>query len=323
MLAVLRDLRREDREAGAGRLVRIVSLLPSGTEIVCALGEQSSLVGVSHECDYPPRVRLQPIVSHARIKAAGASAAIDRDVRALVEQGLSIYELDVERLQSLKPDLIITQDQCDVCAVPLADVEAAVRDVLSSDVQIVSLSPRTLNDVWKDIDRVAQAIDQVKAGATIVADGKQRLATLAGQIAGFGRPVVACIEWLDPLMIAGNWMADLVAIAGGAYPFVESGEPSRVVTWEDLASASPEVVVVAPCGFNIQQSRRELGALTVRPDWQALPGVQQGRASVIDGSAYLNRPGPRIVESTEILAGLIHPDSCAQRIPPGAVESLS
>ena len=321
MLAVLRDLWREDRAPGT-RLVRIVSLLPSGTEIVCALGKQSSLVGVSHECDYPPRVRLQPIVSHAKVTTDGTSAVIDRDVRGLVERGLSIYELDVDKLRSLKPDVIITQDQCNVCAVPLAEVEAAVRDVLASDVQVVSLSPRTLNDVWRDIGRVAHVLGRDDAGATIVADGKARLATLAGQIAGFGRPVVACIEWLDPLMVAGNWMPDLVAIAGGAYPYVESGQPSRVVTWEELAGANPDVVIVMPCGFNIQQSRRELGVITARSDWRALPGVQRGRASVVDGNAYLNRPGPRLVESAEILAGLIHPDTCAQRIPVGAVESL-
>jgi iron complex transport system substrate-binding protein len=302
--------------------MRIVSLLPSATEIVCALGARGALVGVSHECDHPPDVRTLPRVTRPKIRTDEASAAIDRGVRALVEQGLGVYEIDVERLKLLAPDVIVTQDQCDVCAVPFAEVEAAARATLGEGVRVVSLSPRVLGDVWTDIERVAAALGCPARGAEVVGAAKQRLASLAGNTASLGRPVVACIEWLDPLMIAGNWIPDLVAIAGGSYPFAEPGEPSRPITFEALGEAAPEVIVVMPCGFTIGRTRRELAALRARAEWRALAAVRAGRASVADGNAYLNRPGPRVVESAEILAGLIHPETCGDRIPRDAAERI-
>ena len=303
--------------------MRVVSLLPSATEIVCALGARASLVGVSHECDYPPDVRALPRLTRARVATDAPSAAIDRDVRALLAQGLSVYELDVEQLAVLAPDVVVTQDQCEVCAVPLAEVAAAARQVLGAGVTIVSLSPRYLGDVWTDIERVAAALERVPAGAELVAGYKERLARLAGAVAGLAHPVVACIEWLDPVMVAGNWVPELVAIAGGAYPFAEPGAASAATSWQAIADARPEVVALMPCGFGIAQTERELPDLVARPEWRALAAVETGRAWVVDGNAYLNRPGPRLVESAEILAALIHPEAHLGRLPRGAAAPVA
>jgi iron complex transport system substrate-binding protein len=303
--------------------MRIVSLLPSATEIVCALGAGGSLVGVSHECDYPPAVRNLPAVTRPKIRTDTTSAVIDQSVRELVARGLSVYEIDVERLRALAPDLIVTQEQCEVCAVSYREVEAATRRTLGAGVEIVSLAPCALSDVWQDIGRAAAAVGRSDEGATLVAACQQRLAALAADTASFTRPIVACIEWLDPLMVAGNWIPELVELAGGVYPFVAPGAMSRSIAWHALLEARPDVVVLMPCGFTIAQTRREVAALTARPEWAALPAVQRGRASIVDGNAYLNRPGPRLVESAEILAALIHPETGAGRIPAGAVEPLS
>lgn len=287
--------------------MRVVSLLPSATEIVCALGAGSSLVGVSHECDHPSAVRTLPAVTRAKLDAAAGSAAIDRSVRTLVEQGLGVYEIDVARLKDLRPDVIVTQNQCDVCAVSYADVEAAARRVLGDGVTIVSLAPRRLIDVWDDVERVAAALDRVAAGRAVVAHARERLASLTARVRDRARPTVACIEWLDPLMMAANWTPELVEVAGGSYPFAPIGAESRKTDWGVLADAQPDAVVLMPCGFPVAQTRRELGAVRARPEWRRLPAVETGRAWIVDGNAYFNRPGPRLVESAEILAGLLHP----------------
>jgi iron complex transport system substrate-binding protein len=302
--------------------MRTVSLLPSATEIVCALGARDELVGVSHECDHPPGVSALPSVTRAKLRVDGTSAAIDADVRRLVALGLGVYEIDVERLRALAPDVIVTQDQCDVCAVPYAAVEAATRAALGSAATIVSLMPVSLADVWQDVTRVADALGRQREGADLLATLHGRLATLAAAVAGRPRPVVACIEWLDPLMIAGNWMPELVAAAGGAYPFAPPGAPSRVIEWDAIAAAEPEVVALIPCGFTLAQTERELPAWTAQREWRTLAAVRAGRAAVVDGNAYCNRPGPRLVESAEILAALLHPDAgiC---IPPDAVRALA
>ena len=325
MQPLLVDVRHEDRTTTASlaaRLMRVVSLLPSATEIVCALGAADALVGVSHECDYPPRVRALPALTRPKVRVDAASGEIDRDVRALVARGLSVYEIDVERLAALAPDVIVTQQQCEVCAVSFAEVEAAVRNVLPSSAVIVSLTPRALDDVWHDFARVAVALGCPDRGAALVADARARLDGLAARTAALPRPTVACIEWLDPLMMAGNWIPELVAIAGGAYPFAAPGETSGVTTWGALHTASPEVVVLMPCGFTIEQTERELDGLIRRDEWRALPAVRAGRASVVDGSAYFNRPGPRLVESAEILTGLVHPELASAAFPREAVLSL-
>ena len=303
--------------------MRIVSMLPSATEIVWAVGAGASLVGVSHECDHPPQVRGLPVVTRAKIDAHGSSAAIDDDVRALVRQGLGIYEIDVERLRALRPDVIVTQHQCDVCAVPFAEVEAAAREAIGSAVTIVSLAPRVLADVWQDVERVAAVLGRAAEGRGVVARIEERLGELMAATRALDRPTVACLEWLDPLMMAGNWMPELVDLAGGDYRFARPGEASAVAAWDTLVDAQPDVVVVLPCGFTIEQTRRELPELRARPQWSALRAVRRGRASIVDGNAYCNRPGPRLVESAEILAALLHPAACGRLAIPGAAEPIS
>lgn len=303
--------------------MRVVSLLPSATEIVCAVGAGAELVGVSHECDYPQFVTGLPRVTRAKLDVRGTSAAIDADVRRLVAEGLGVYDIDVALLRALRPDVIVTQHQCDVCAVSYADVEAAVRSTVGVEVTIVSLAPRTLTDVWDDVVRVATALDRRDAGRAVVAAIDERLAWLVAHTSGLTRPSVACVEWIEPLMLAGNWTAELVAVAGGDYPFASVGAESGRMEWSALAVADPDAIVVAPCGFALQQTRGELDRLRARAEWRSLAAVTSGRASVVDGNAFLNRPGPRLVESAEILAALLHPRECAGFMVPGAAEPIA
>ena len=302
--------------------MRIVSLIPSATEIVCALGAGAELVGVSHECDFPPAVRGLPALTRPKIRIDRPSAEIDQSVRALVERGLGVYEIDVDGLAAAAPDVIVTQDQCDVCAVSYADVVAAARRVLGTDAVIVSLAPNTLGDVWRDVAAVGAALERDAAATALIADMQERLARVRAATAGRQRPVTACIEWLEPLMTAGTWMPELVEIAGGVYPFAAAGTMSRVITWTALVDAAPEVAVLLPCGFTIAQTRRELAAVTARPEWRVLPAVRAGRAAVAAGNAYFNRPGPRLVESAAILARLLHPGAPLDGVPEGAYELL-
>ncbi|HEY2389238.1 MAG TPA: cobalamin-binding protein [Candidatus Binatia bacterium] len=302
---------------------RIVSLLPSATEIVCALGAGAQLVGVSHECDHPPEVRGLPTLTRPKIRVDATSAAIDRDVRALVTQGLSVYEVDVERLRALAPDVIVTQQQCEVCAVSFAEVEEAARRALDRAPLIVSLTPRMLDDVWADFARVGAALGRDSRARVLIDETRERLAAVRARTAGLPRPVVACVEWLDPPMTAANWIPEMIEIAGGAYPFAAAGAHSTTTSWPALVAAAPEVVVLMPCGFTIAQTRRELPTLLARPEWRALPAVRAGRASVVDGNAYFNRPGPRLVDSTELLARLVQPAAGGPAFGTDAVQSLA
>lgn len=302
---------------------RIASLLPSATEIVAALGLAERIVGVSHECDYPPEIVGRPVLTEPKLDPRGHSAAIDAAVRRLVRDGLSVYRIREDALRAAQPDLIVTQDQCEVCAVSAPEVEAAARALLGEHVTIVSLRPTSLEDVFADVMRVAVAAGVEAAGSALVESGRARLARLRDRlVAARSRPRVACLEWLDPLMVAGNWIPELVERAGGQSDLVAPGAHSPTITWDDLLAAAPDVVIVMPCGFTLDQTRRELPQLVARPEWQALPAVRNGRAYVADGNAYLNRPGPRLVDSTELLAGLIQPGYCASLLPPGSWERI-
>ncbi|HUG91802.1 MAG TPA: cobalamin-binding protein [Planctomycetaceae bacterium] len=287
---------------------RIVSLIASATEIVAALGFEEQLVGRSHECDYPPSVGRLPACSRPRIDVHGTSREIDDRVKSVVRDALSIYEVDVEQLDRLAPTLIITQTQCEVCAVSLRDVETAVCRMVGSRPQIVSLEPNSLADVWTDIRRVAEALGAPERAESLIAGLKSRLADLWEQTSALRlRPAIACIEWVDPLMAAGNWMPELVDIAGGVNLFGEPGRHSPWMTWDDLVSRDPDVIAVMPCGFDIERSRREMPVLSTRPEWPRLKAVRTGRVHLTDGSQFFNRPGPRLVESAEILAEILHP----------------
>lgn len=289
--------------------MRVASLLPSLTEIACALGAQNELVARSHECDHPRGLEGLPILTHPKFEPEGTSSGIDDRVKELVSRGLSVYEVDAEALREAAPDVILTQDQCDVCAASLGDVERALESWLGTRPHIVSTAPGTLAEVWAQIPAVASALGREERGAEL-------LASLTDRVTGIGercgdaspKPRVACIEWLDPLMSAGNWMPELVSLAGGENLFGTAGEHSPWMAWEELRKADPDLLVVLPCGFDIARTRDEWGVLEALPGWSELGAVRTGRVFVADGNQYFNRSGPRLIDSLEILAGAFHPD---------------
>jgi iron complex transport system substrate-binding protein len=288
---------------------RVVSLLPSATEIVAGLGCAGRLVGRSHECDYPASVESLPVCTRARVELGGSSAEIDASVRDAVKDAVSIYEVLEDQLQSLAPDVIVTQSQCEVCAVSFDEVKAAVASWSGCDPVLVSLESRTLAGVYKDITRVAEALGVSKAGhdlvtamtgcTTAVADAAQGLDT---------SPAVACIEWTEPLMAAGNWIPEMVSLAGGKNIFGEAGEHAPGLAWEEFLDADPEVIILMPCGFDMKRAATEAGLLSSRPGWQDLAAVRAGRVYATDANAYFNRPGPRLADSLEIMAEILHPE---------------
>jgi iron complex transport system substrate-binding protein len=289
--------------------MRIASLLPSGTEIVCALGFREALVGRSHECDFPDGLDALPVLTDSAFHGAGDSAAIDRDIRALVEDGLSIYRVDAERLRALSPDLIVTQDQCKVCAVSLDTVTAALREWTGAAPDVVSLVPAGLETVWDDFARVAAALDAEAAGASLIAGLKARVEGIARRAGSLNsRPRVACIEWVEPLMAAGNWIPELVVLAGGEDLFGVAGAHAPWIDPAALADADPDVIIVMPCGFGIDRVAEEIKALEAQPFWSKLRAVREARVFLVDANHYFSRPGPRLVDSLEILAEILHPD---------------
>jgi len=302
---------------------RIASLLPSATEILCALGLTDRIVGVSHECDFPPEIRGRRALTEPKLDPRATSTAIDAAVRRLVRDGLSVYRIREADLRDARPDLIVTQEHCEVCAVSFAEVEQAARALLDAPAAIVSLKPNRLADVLADFGRVAAAAGVDAAGARLIEQSRARLDRLAARIRhARSRPRVACIEWLDPLMVAGNWVPELVELGGGTHDLTAAGQHSPAITWDALLAHAPDVVILMPCGFRLEQTRRELPQLIARPEWAALPAVRNRRVYSVDGNAYLNRPGPRIIDSAELLAGLIQPGHCAALIPPDSWEHV-
>ncbi len=287
---------------------RVITLIASATEIVTLLGFEAQLVGRSHECDYPASVAPLPVCSSSKVDVDASSRAIDDQVRSIVADGLSVYRVDPELLNRLAPTLIVTQTQCEVCAVSLQDVEAAVCELVTSRPTIVSLEPMSLTDVWADIRAVAAALEDPEGGDRLVAMLRRRLAHVGEATRGRGCPSIACIEWVDPLMAAANWVPELVEFAGGADLFGTAGEHSGYLTFERLAAADPDVIAFMPCGFDIERCRAELPVLISHSGWRSLRAVELGRVFVTDGNQFFNRPGPRVVESAEILAELLHPD---------------
>ena len=275
---------------------------------MCALGQEAALVGRSHECDWPPSVRRLPAVSRPAFATGGGSRAVDLALKERLARALSIYEVDAELLKRLAPDLVITQTQCEVCAVSPADVERAVCRLTERPARILALEPNGLDDVWTDIGRVAAALDVAPAGDALAARLRARVAAIAERAAGLGeRPRVAVVEWIEPLMAAGNWMPELVALAGGVNLFGEARRHSPWMTWDALVAADPDVVLVSPCGFDLERTAAEMPTLTAAAGWRELRAVRSGRVYLADGNAYFHRPGPRLVESLEILAETLHP----------------
>lgn len=287
---------------------RVVSLIASATEIVCALGRRDWLVGRSHECDFPADVTALPQLTAPKFKVEGSSADIDRRVQEIVRDGLSVYSVDGDALKALAPDVIVTQDHCEVCAVSLSDVEAATCTWTGQPVYIVSLKPDSTADTYADIRRVADALGVPAAGEDLVGQMQQRIAAVRTQVTGRPKPRVAFIEWVEPLMAGGNWMPELIDAAGGHNLFGDAGKHSDWMQWDDLAAANPDVIIVAPCGYGLERCLEELPLLEAKPGWARLQAVRNGRVYFADGNAYFNRPSPRLADSAEMLAEMLHPD---------------
>jgi iron complex transport system substrate-binding protein len=291
---------------------RIVTLIASATEIVAALGFEDRLVGRSHECDYPPSVLSLPACSEPKIDVRGSSREIDDRVKAVVKNGLSVYRVHTDVLDRLQPTVIVTQTQCEVCAVSLKDVEAAVCELVGSRPTIVSLEPMALADVWEDIHCVGEAIGAKPQALRLTEGLRARLRSIEESSTSLEpKPTIACIEWIDPLMAAGNWVPELVAIAGGVSLFGTAGAHSPWMTFEELLARDPDVIAIMPCGFDVERTRSEMAVLANRPEWHSLFAVRNGCVFLTDGNQYFNRPGPRLVESAEILAEILHPAAFA------------
>lgn len=288
---------------------RIATLLPSATEIVCALGFEDRIVGRSHECDFPPSVTRVPALTEPKFNPEGTSAEIDERVKKIVGDALSVYRVDAARLREIRPDVIVTQSQCEVCAVSERDVETAVAEWLGVRPKIVSLAPYSLDDVFTDMQRVADGLDAHARGIELVERLRLRFRKIAGKAGGASRrPSVATIEWIDPLMAGGNWMPTLVEMAGGTNLFGKAGEHSPWMQFDELIGEDPDVILILPCGFNMDRAAQDLPALTSRAQWSALKAVRAQRVFMADGNQYFNRPGPRIAESLEILAEILQPE---------------
>lgn len=290
---------------------RIVSLLPSATEIVCALGLEERLVGVTHECDYPPSVRRLPKVTRTLVPTEAGSGEIDHMVRERLGDRGALYTLDRPVLEALAPDLIVTQALCGVCAVAEEEVEAAVCELPagpSGGPRVVNLEPESLPEVLDSVRLVAEAAGVEEQAGGVVGDLERRVVAVSERTAGLGeRPRVALLEWLDPPFSCGHWTPELVRLAGGVEGLGQEGRPSRRLRWQEVLDWAPEAVVIACCGYDVERTLRDLPLLEDVAGWPELPAVREGRVFVVDGSSYFSRPGPRLVDSLEILAHALHP----------------
>jgi iron complex transport system substrate-binding protein len=289
--------------------MRIVSLLPSATEMICALRLEDQLVGVTHECDYPPSVQRLPKVTRTLIPTEASSGEIDRLVRERLQTDRALYTLDLPVLEELRPDLIVTQALCDVCAVAEDEVRAAAC-MLPGGPRVINLEPQTLSQVLAAIRQVAKAAGVDRRVEQVVRGLTARVEAVAARTTGLRhRPRVALLEWLDPPFSCGHWSPELVRLAGGVEGLGREGLPSRTLRWDEVMAWQPEVVFIACCGFSVERTLRDLPALQFIPGWQHVPAVRSGRVYVTNGSHYFSRPGPRLVDSLEILAHTLHPDT--------------
>lgn len=286
---------------------RIVSLLPSATEIVCGLSLREQLVGISHECNWPTTIAHLPRLTRSKVDASASSADIDRQVQSLMKSGEALYAIDAGLLTSLAPTLILTQSQCDVCAVSYQSVlDLVANESKLAGAKVIALNPSSLVEVLADIVRIGEAAGAADAALNYRSQLQRRIdAVVAASQQRTVRPRTLVIEWTDPLMTSGNWTPDLIAKAGGQSGLAEAGEASRYVAWPAIVDFDPEVLVVAPCGFELERSRAELRDLERLPQWNSLAAVRGDHVVAVDGDAYFNRPGPRLVDSLEMLAETI------------------
>ena len=289
--------------------IRIVSLIPSGTEILAALGLTDAIVGRSHECDFPSEIKNLPACTQARLNSNAASGEIHNKVNDLLQSALSIYQIKTDLLQQLQPTHIVTQDQCDVCAVSFGEVENALKSLTNTSPQVISLQPDILKDVWNDIARIAEVFDV--DSKQVLENLQNRVKTIVDKTQALSPtniPSIACIEWTEPLMSASNWIPELITYAGGKPLFSSTGKPSEILKWEDFVNSNPDIIIFMPCGFDLKRTRTEANSLTQKPEWEKLRAVQNDQVYITDGNAYFNRPGPRLADSLEILAEIIHPE---------------
>jgi len=295
--------------------VRVISLVPAATEIVAALGMLDALVGVSHECDHPPEVRDKPRVTRCEIHESGLpSVAVDRWVRESLRESGTLYTMDEELVRRLRPDAILTQKLCDVCAVAYGTV-ARFAATLPGPPRVVNLEPSSLADIFQDIRNVGAVLGVSERAETLVAALLARVDAVRERAAGARRRRCAVLEWIDPPFCSGHWVPELVEIAGGIDPIGRRGADSSEIRWDDVLEAAPDVLVVSCCGYSVERTLEDLPILRSRPGFSTLPAAQRGEIWVVDGSAYFSRPGPRIVDSLEILAEILHPELFRGRFP--------
>lgn len=291
--------------------MRICSFLPSATEIVYALGLGEELVGVTYTCDFPPEARKKPVVVNTRMAPTDNPADLDRQVSDFVARGESLCQVDMEKLEALAPDLILTQDLCHVCAASPGDLAGALSR-LPLRPRILCLTPQTLTDVFADIRRVGEASGRAKASERLVAELEESVAEVEQAVAGvLERPRVLCLEWLNPPYVGGHWGPDMVERAGGTDVLGRTGEPSRRVTWESVLDSNPEVIVVMPCGYDLEQTVSQFRHTDLPPGWDQLSAVRAGKVFAVDATSYFSRPGPRLALGLRVLAHILHP----KRIP--------
>lgn len=304
--------------------MRICSFLPSATEIAFSLGLGDSIVGVTHECDYPPEARTRTIVVKSAVDPdRSSSGEIDQTVHQHLKTKKSIYTIDRARFREANPDFILTQELCDVCAVDYGEVVEAAQS-LPQRPKIVSLTPTSLSEVLQDILRVGEATRKEQEAEAVVRSLKERIERVREQASRSDlRPRVACLEWMEPIYSAGHWVPEMVQLAGGRDDLSRKGEPSAKVDWQRVLELAPEVVVLMPCGFNVERTLREVHLLDRLPDWDGLPAVKRGRVFAVNGHAYFNRSGPRLIEGIEILAQIVHPEIFPWRASPEEARRLA
>ena len=305
------------------RAVRVISLLPAATEIVASLGMLDALLGVSHECDYPEEVSCKPRVTHCEIHDAGLpSAEVDRWVRERLRAAGTLYTMDEDLVHRLRPDAILTQRLCDVCAVNYGSV-ARFAATLPGPPRVVSLEPSGLADILRDIRTVAEVLGVPERAEAVIASLVGRIEAVRERAAGAPRRRCVLLEWIDPPFCAGHWGPELVEIAGGVEPIGRRGSDSVAIPWDAVVEAAPEVLVLACCGYSVERTVADLPILRSYPGFEALPAAQRGEVYVVDGSAYFSRPGPRIADSLEILAEILHPERFRGRFPDRGVARVA
>ena len=304
--------------------MKIVSLLPSATEIVYALGLGDDLIGVTDECDYPPEAVTKPVVSRSALPQGRplGSREIDRTVREHVDAGQPLYRLDTDLLRREQPDVILTQDLCRVCAVPAGHVKEALQQLgVADDTQVVSLDPRSLDDVIAQLEIVGKVLDREDRGAELAAELRERVVkakTTAARLPTIG---VFCLEWWEPPFVAGHWIPEMVEAVGASNLLNERGEPSRVVTHRQIRDANPEVLIFMPCGYYLEEAEEEAVQVLAHPEIADTPAARNGNVFAVDATSFFSRPGPRIVDGLEILAWAVHPEAYPAP-PPGSIVRL-